>query len=205
MNILFCDNHLLIMAKPAGLLTQPNESGEDSLEAQGKRYVKERFAKPGNVFLEAVHRLDKPVSGIVLFARTSKALSRLQKSQREGAFEKKYHALVEGTVTKGEWIDYLRHDDFRAVIDPAGKRCCLHYEALETDKETTLVEITLLTGRYHQIRAQCAHHGHPIVGDVKYDSKRKSSRLMLHHAHLTFPHPISGEALSLPSRGGGGL
>ncbi len=193
--VLFCDNHILVLNKPAGMLTQPNQTSADSLEAFGKLYLKERFNKPGNVFLEAVHRLDRPASGIVLFARTSKALSRLQKSQREGLFQKEYLAKAEGELTSGELIDFLRHDSNRAVIDPNGKRCHLKYEAIKSTREYTLLRISLYTGRYHQIRAQLAHKGHPLMGDQKYGSRFPRETFYLCHKKLSFPHPISGELL----------
>lgn len=193
--ILYCDNHLLVLDKPAGMLTQPNDSDDDSLEALGKQYLKDRFHKPGNVFLEAVHRLDRPVSGVVLFARTSKALSRLNQLQREGRFYKEYIAKVEGDLSDGEFVDYLKHVDHRAVIDPTGKRCHLTFEVL---KDEGLVRILLRTGRYHQIRAQFAHHGYPILGDQKYGGD-PAERLFLHHHLLRFPHPISDEILSIRS------
>ncbi|MCC5832697.1 MAG: RluA family pseudouridine synthase [Chlamydiales bacterium] len=193
--IIYCDNHLLLLNKPAGLLTQPNQTSSDSLEAFGKRYLKERFKKPGNVFLEAVHRLDRPVSGIVLFARTSKALSRLHEAQRQGLFCKGYLALAEGELASGEWIDYLRHDSNRAVVDPNGKRCRLTYQAVTKIGACTLVKIFLETGRYHQIRAQFAHRGHPIVGDRKYGTNLEGEALFLHHHSLSFPHPTTGERL----------
>ncbi len=195
--ILYCDNHLLVLNKPAGLLTQPNGTGSDSLEAFGKRYLKVRFSKPGNVFLEAVHRLDRPVSGVVLFARTSKALTRLHDAQRQGLFQKEYLALAEGKLGEGEWVDYLRHDANRAVADPSGKRCQLKYRALKNSRNYTLVKIILKTGRYHQIRAQFAYRGHPLVGDRKYGSSISNETLFLHHFSLGFPHPVTGELLAI--------
>lgn len=193
--IIYCDNHLLVLNKPAGLLTQPNQTASDSLEAFGKCYLKERFNKPGNVFLEAVHRLDRPVSGIVLFARTSKALSRLNEAQRQGHFLKEYLALAEGNLSSGEWIDYLRHDSNRAVADPNGKRCRLTFNSLQQKDRCTLVKIVLETGRYHQIRAQFALRGHPLVGDKKYGSSISTEMLFLHHCTLGFSHPVTGEHL----------
>lgn len=190
-NVLHCDNHLLVLSKPAGLLTQPNNTSADSLEAWAKRYLKQRFNKPGNVFCEAVHRLDRPVSGVVLFARTSKALSRLNDAQRAGKFRKTYIAKVEGHPTSGTYIDHLTHAERKALIDPHGKRCELDFTTLASTSNTSLVEIHLKTGRYHQIRAQFAHHGHPIVGDQKYG--RGGELLYLHHAKLIFPHPVTHE------------
>lgn len=191
--VIFCDNHVLLLNKPAGLLTQPNQTTADSLEAWGKRYLKERFKKPGNVFLEAVHRLDRPVSGLVLFARTSKALRRLQEAQREDTFQKEYLALVEGSVSDGEYTDHLEHGEGRAFRSQNGKLSCLKFRALKKQRDYTLVQVTLLTGRYHQIRVQFASRGHPVLGDRKYGSSHTSKTLFLHHHAFTFPHPISGE------------
>lgn len=193
--VLYCDNHLLVLNKPAGLLSQPNDSDADSLESIGKHYLKKKFQKPGNVFLEAVHRLDKQASGIVLFARTSKALSRLNQTQREGHFQKKYLALAEGRLSNGELIDYLRHDSYRAVVDPNGKRCHLKYRALKNESDYTFLKIYLLTGRYHQIRAQFAIKGHPLLGDRKYGSKFSHDIIFLHHSYLEFFHPVSKKNL----------
>ncbi|MCH9627669.1 MAG: Ribosomal large subunit pseudouridine synthase C [Chlamydiales bacterium] len=194
--VIFCDNHLLLLNKPAGLLTQPNQTTSSSLEAWGKQYLKKRFEKPGNVFLEAVHRLDRPVSGLVLCARTSKALSRLQQAQRENLFQKEYLALVEGSVSDGEFTDCLEHGDRRAFVSTKGKLSRLKFRALKKIRDYTLVQVTLLTGRYHQIRVQFASRGHPILGDHKYGSTHASKTLFLHHYAFTFPHPISGETLT---------
>lgn len=198
LEILFCDNHLLVVNKPAGLLSQPDASDSPSIEELAKAYLKERFQKPGNVFLEAVHRLDRPVSGILVFARTSKALSRLNQAQREGVFQKEYLALVEGLLAdEGELVDHLRHDAHLAVADPAGKECRLTYSVIEKRGDCTLLRVKLKTGRYHQIRAQFALRGHPVVGDRKYGSSTLSDLLFLHHNRLSFPHPISGEVQTI--------
>lgn len=200
LEILYCDNHLLVVNKPAGLLSQSDASGSSSMEELAKAYLKERFRKPGNVFLEAVHRLDRPVSGILLFARTSKALSRLNQAQREGLFQKEYVVLVEGALSEeGELVDYLRHDAHLAVVDPAGKECRLTYSVIKKKGDSTLLRVKLKTGRYHQIRAQFAFRGHPVVGDRKYGSQTASDVLFLHHHMFSFPHPISGEVLTFQS------
>lgn len=196
MEILYCDNHLLVLNKPAGLLTQPNESSDDSLEAFGKRFLKEKFNKPGDVYLEPVHRLDRPVSGVLLFARTSKAISRLHEMQRERIFQKRYYAVAEGRLVDGEFIDYLSHGSHHAFIDPQGKRAHLTYSVLREMEHSTLLEITLKTGLYHQIRAQFSHHGHPILGDRKYGSTHPSEVLYLHHRSMTILHPVSREKLT---------
>lgn len=165
LKILYEDNHILAVFKPAGLLTQPTDECAESLELQAKQYLKERYQKPGAVYLHAVHRLDKPVSGIVVFAKTSKALSRLNEAQREKEWRKIYQAEVEGTWSKleGELTHYLKHDEFKTLVSekplPGYKLAKLHYRILENRETTALVEIELETGRYHQIRAQLAFAG----------------------------------------------
>lgn len=207
LEILYEDNHLLILNKPAGLLTQPSGTQQPSLEEYAKRWIKVRDHKPGNVFLEAVHRLDKPVSGIVVFAKSSKALSRLNASMRSGQCIKEYLALVEGVLktTAGTLEHYLRHEDYRTEIlekEHGGKLARLHYHLVETRENQTLLNVTLETGRYHQIRAQLAAQGHPIVGDAKYGSRTSLNRegIALHHCQLTLPHPITGEPLEIRSQ-----
>lgn len=199
MQPLFEDNHLLVLNKPAGLLTQPSGTDQESLEQQAKAWLKEVYHKPGNVFLEAVHRLDKPVSGIVVFGKTSKALTRLNASMRAKQTRKIYWAWVEGSLVLDEGVleHVLLHDDFHAqVVDhqhPEGKRACLTYRVLQRKKDRTLLEIELETGRYHQIRLQLATLGHPIWGDRKYGGQQsyESGAIALHHQRLQLPHPIS--------------
>lgn len=202
--VLFQDNHLLVLDKPPGLLTQPTEEQEESLEQWGKLWIKKTCSKPGNVFLHAVHRLDKPVSGIVLFARTSKALSRLQEAIRKNLLKKTYLGVITGdlSIHEGEFIDYLSHQQHRAICvthdNPAGKKSVLNYRVIKTAKPYTLVEISLLTGRYHQIRVQFASRDLPIVGDRKYGSSvslQLPHTIALHHAQLEIPHPISGSLM----------
>jgi len=195
-DILYEDNHLLIVNKPAGLLTQPNEGEGSSAEELAKRYIKDKYEKPGAVYLEAVHRLDKPASGAVAFARTSKAAARLSAAIREKRCHKVYWALVEGTLEEQGTLDHwLIHDDHYASVaipDAAGaKRALLSYRVIGTDGSTTLVEIVLETGRYHQIRAQFAAAGHPVIGDNKYSGSRSwpSGGIALHSRTLELPHP----------------
>ncbi len=197
--ILYCDNHLLVILKPPMVATQPD------LEEEGKAWLKKKFAKPGNVFLHAIHRLDKPVSGVVLFARTSKALSRLQAMMREKEIAKTYVAEIEGHLEKEEGTlkHFLVHDEHRARVDfRNGKEALLHYRVLKKKKETSLVEINLETGRYHQIRAQFSAVGHPIVGDTKYGSKRFCKEgISLESTKLSFKHPITGKEIEITSSG----
>lgn len=198
--VIYCDNHLLVANKPAGLLTQPDESGNPSLEDFAKSWVKKEYHKPGSVFLHAIHRLDKPVSGLVLFARTSKALSRLNELSRTMAIQRVYIAEVEGILPekRGKLDHYLIHGDHRALVgkktDPNAKHARLEFEVIHFRPQTTLVRIELETGRYHQIRVQFGTIGHPIVGDQKYGGKEKEgSTIHLHCTELRFMHPVTQE------------
>ncbi len=202
--VLFVDNHILVVNKPAGIATQPSPTSDESLEQLCKDWIKKEYQKPGNVFLHALHRLDKPVSGIVLFARTSKALSRLNESMREKKMQKVYIAKVEGKLQpmQGTLEHYLIHGDHIAHLTsssaPGAKRAVLHYTVKEHLAGGSVVEIALETGRYHQIRAQMSAVGHPVVGDRKYGSSSTSNGISieLQHARFTFPHPITHEQLT---------
>ncbi|MCE5318611.1 MAG: RluA family pseudouridine synthase [Parachlamydia sp.] len=204
--ILYEDNHLLAVNKPAGLLTQPSGTSQDSLEAFYKTWIKEKYQKPGNVFLEAAHRLDKPVSGIVLFARTSKALSRLHASLREKKAVKIYLALVDKLPSRPEGVleHYLAHDSHhtRLVVGPSApgaQLARLHYKFLGPRGNGYLLEIHLETGRYHQIRAQLAAAGFPIRGDERYGSHRHlaENQIALHNQRLEIDHPVTHVKLIL--------
>lgn len=197
--VLYEDNHLLVVTKPAGVLTQATEQESHSLENQAKAWLKEKYQKPFNVFLGVVHRLDRPASGIVLFAKTSKALSRLNDMIRSKDAIKVYCALVEGHPPEesGMLEHFLRHDEHRAYVsnssDPQAKFARLYYDDLKSNEKMTLLQIILETGRYHQIRAQCAAIGCPIVGDVKYGSRYPlpNGAIALHHHRLQFIHPVT--------------
>src|SRR5436309_14885076 len=174
--ILFEDNHCLAVAKPAGLLTQGVPPGIPTLEAQVKAYLKERYNKPGNVYLGIPHRLDRPVSGVVLFARNTKAARRLAEQFQQRQVRKIYWAIVEGEVEppEGEWEDWLRKlpEESRAErVEPDAPRArhaVLHYRRLSTAAGRTLLEIEPQTGRMHQIRVQAAVRGWPVCGDFLY-------------------------------------
>lgn len=201
LEILYEDNHQIVVNKPAGVLTQPDDTDNESLEELVKTWIKIKYNKQGNVFIGTVHRIDKPVSGVVLFARTSKALSRLNDSMRQKHTHKMYLATVEGHVAnlEGTLEHYLVHDDYHARVthpkDPSGKLCRLHYRLIEQKENNALVEVVLETGRYHQIRAQMSAIGHPIVGDRKYGSRQQyqEGAIALQHYRLQIPHPITGE------------
>ena len=181
-DILYEDNHLLVVNKHCGDLVQPDPSGESALEDQIKAYLKVRDAKPGAVFLGVVHRIDRPVSGAVLFAKSSKALTRLNEMLRQGRIRKSYWALTEQTPSpeEGELHHYIvrdaRNNRSRAydAPKPESKEALLRYRTLGRGTHYTLVEVELLTGRHHQIRAQLAKIGCPIHGDLKYGARRSS-------------------------------
>lgn len=202
-DVLYLDNHLLVMNKVAGLLTQPSGTEQENLQEKAKEWLKEKYGKPGRVFLEAVHRIDKPVSGVVLFARTSKALSRLQKLLREGDCKKSYWALVEGVPLKdsGTLEHYLIHGKHRASVvkkdDQYGKFARLHYRVCRRFKGKAFLSIDLETGRYHQIRVQLSAWGYPIIGDRKYGASDDcdGKKIALHHRSLEIFHPVGGTEL----------
>jgi 23S rRNA pseudouridine1911/1915/1917 synthase len=206
LDVLFEDNHCLAVDKPAGLLTMGDSSGQPTLVDAARDYLKRKYNKPGNVFVGVVHRLDRPVSGVVLFARTSKGASRLSEQFRLRTVEKTYHALVEGNVSPSDGIlrDRLVKDRARNVVavvdedDDDGQDCVLAYRRLRKSGRLTLVEIRPETGRSHQIRVQLSNHGWPIAGDKKYGSKIQVDGFIgLHAATLTFQHPTSKEMITV--------
>jgi 23S rRNA pseudouridine1911/1915/1917 synthase len=208
LEILYEDNHIIALNKPSGLLTQPTEASADSLEMRAKAYIKERDCKKGNVFLHSVHRLDSHASGIVLFAKSQKALSRLSAAMREQEFQKEYVAIVEGSTPPklGIVIDFLHHGNYQADIvppsHPGAKRAELVIiSCAPLPDNRWKLGIILVTGRYHQIRAQLSAHGFPIIGDGKYGSRVPfaENAIALHHSQLSFPHPTLGKEISLVS------
>lgn len=214
LQILLEDNHCLAVVKPAGLLTQGVPQGIPTLEAMAKEYLKQKYNKPGNVYLGIPHRLDRPVSGVVLFARNSKAAGRLAEQFQNRQVRKVYWAVVEGRVEplQGEWRDWLMKvpDEARSICVPPGtlgaKEARLRYRVLEHGDAQTLLEIELETGRMHQIRVQAAARGWPVLGDVLYGAKRtfgpqaespREALIALHARSLTFLHPLRYEPLTL--------
>jgi 23S rRNA pseudouridine1911/1915/1917 synthase len=195
--VLYEDNHLLALNKPAGLLTQPSGTPGDSLEAQAKAWIKQTRYKPGEVFLHAVHRLDRPVSGIVLFARTSKALSRMNRLMRNREVQKVYHAVITGRLPgdEGTLRHHLRHARMHSELahdhESGAREGILHYRVMERSRFMSLVEIRLETGRYHQIRAQLAGSGCPVLGDGRYGGRawQEPGAIALHHQCMEFSHP----------------
>jgi len=202
LEVLYSDNHLLAVNKPPGLLTQPSGTERDNLEDQAKAWVKEQTGKPGAVYLHAVHRLDRPVSGVVLFARTGKALSRLNADMRARSFRKLYHAVTSAApaADQGELVHWLVHARYQAQVVEAGhpdaREARLRYRVLRRSSGMTLLEVDLQTGRYHQIRAQLAAAGWPILGDHRYGGGRRADwgdAIALHHARLQVTHPVRRE------------
>ncbi len=200
LNVLYEDNHIIVVEKPSGMLSQADQTGDLDLLSLVKSYIKEKYQKPGNVYLGLVHRLDRPVGGIMVFARTSKAASRLSTQIAEHRFVKKYYAVVWGEVvpSKGKFLDYLeRLEDGTTIVSEHGKQAILNYEVLQVNhrKNHSLVRISLQTGRHHQIRVQFASRGYPLCGDQRYGRQDKTP-LALFAYQLGFYHPVSKEFLS---------
>lgn len=206
LEILYEDNHCVALNKPCGVSSAHFQGQEETLDRAVKQYLKDRYQKPGNVFLGVVHRLDKPVSGVLLFARTSKAAARLSEQFREGTVEKTYWAIVEGDVqamagTLEDWLLRDREDRRVSIVEPrspGAKQALLHFQQRGNHGGLTWLEVRPQTGRTHQLRVQLAHHGHPIFGDSKYGSIRTfETGIGLHARQLTFLHPIRYEPITL--------
>ncbi len=202
--VIYEDNHLLVVDKPAGLPTMGVSADKPSLITEAKSYIKEAYNKPGNVYLGIVSRLDAPVTGVVVIARTSKAASRLTNQFRSGSVEKKYHAVVAGAVSpqSTKLVDFLRKSERhrKVLISQANvsdaKQAVLSFQVLNRMNELTLLEVELETGRKHQIRVQLSNFGHPIIGDRKYGSTRPFTQgIALHSRSIRFSHPVSKEEL----------
>ncbi|MBV8487983.1 MAG: RluA family pseudouridine synthase [Planctomycetaceae bacterium] len=209
--ILLEDNHCLAVNKPAGLLSQGDETGDPSLVTWAAEYLKVRYNKPGGAYVGLVHRLDRPTSGVVLLARTSKAASRLSEQFRNGEIDKLYWAIVEGhpRQDEGVWVDFLqknsRENRVRAVHPAADgtRQAEVSYRVLKSAGAFTKLELRPATGRSHQLRAQLAARGLPIMGDLKYGASTTLAagdghrRIALHARELRFRHPTRGEVISV--------
>lgn len=207
MQVLYEDNHIIIVSKTTGEIVQGDKTGDKPLSETVKQYIKEAYAKPGDVFLGVVHRLDRPVFGLVLFARTSKALSRLNAMFANGEVKKKYWAIVkdmppqsEGTLT--HWLVRNEKQNKSYAYDrevPHSKKAILDYKVIGHSDHYYLIEVDLKTGRHHQIRCQLAKIGCPIKGDLKYGAKRSnldgSISLLSHSMH--FIHPVSKKEIAV--------
>ena len=203
MKVVYEDNHIIIVNKHSGEIVQGDKTGDKPLSDTVKEYIKQKYNKPGNVFLGVVHRLDRPVSGLVVFAKTSKALSRLNDMFRTGDVHKTYWAIVkrrdiamEGTLT--DWLTRNeRHNKSYAHERevPGAKKAVLKYKVRAVADNYMLIEVTLLTGRHHQIRCQLSHMGCPIKGDLKYGAPRSNpdGSISLLSRRVEFVHPVSKE------------
>ncbi len=207
-NIIYEDNHLLVVEKPINIPTQEDNTKDKDLLTILKEYIKEKYNKPGNVYLGLVHRLDRPVSGIMVFARTSKAAARLSEQVRNKTFKKTYNAVVIGNINKeGKLKDYLLKDEKKNIVkvDKNGKEAILNFKKLDFKNNMSLVEINLETGRSHQIRVQMSHYGYPLFGDQKYNKTSKvGEQIALFAKKIEFIHPTTNELLTfeldLPNR-----
>jgi 23S rRNA pseudouridine1911/1915/1917 synthase len=206
LQVIYEDNHLLAVLKPAGLATMGVPGDKPTLLNLARQYVKDRYQKPGNVYLGVISRLDTPVTGVVLFARTSKAARRLAEQFRNRTVQKTYWALVDGVIkpAAGQWVDWLLADKRNRkvrVVDPArpgAKDARLAYRRLKLLEGNSLVQMEPQTGRKHQIRVQLASRGHPILGDRKYGSRRAFPvGIALHARRLVVSHPVGGKPVVL--------
>ena len=207
-NIIYEDNHLLVVEKPINIPTQEDNTKDKDLLNILKDYIKEKYNKPGNVYLGLIHRLDRPVGGVMVFAKTSKAASRLSEQVRKNEFNKIYNAVCVGNLNKaGRLEDKLLKDTKRNIVkvDENGKQAILNYKKLNQIQNLNLVEIKLETGRSHQIRVQMSHNKTPLYGDQKYNKDSKvGQQLALFAKKLEFNHPVTRELMSfelpLPDR-----
>ncbi|MBQ8158938.1 MAG: RNA pseudouridine synthase [Prevotella sp.] len=210
MEVVYEDNHIIIVNKQSGEIVQGDKTGDRPLSDIVKDYIKEKYQKPGEVFLGVVHRLDRPVSGLVVFARTSKALTRLNKMFAEGEVHKTYWAIVpKSPKLEGDGFNTLEHWLVRNEKQnksyaynqekPNSKKAILKYRAIGHSDNYTLLEVNLMTGRHHQIRCQLAAMGSPIKGDLKYGAPRSNpdGSISLHSHRVEFVHPVSKELISI--------
>ena len=207
MNVVYEDNHIIIVNKQSGEIVQGDKTGDTPLSDIVKQYIKEKYNKPGNVFLGVVHRLDRPVSGLVVFAKTSKALSRLNEMFRTGDVHKTYWAIVkkndiapEATLT--DWLTRNERQNKSYAHNrevPGAKKAVLSYKVRSMSDNYMLLEVRLMTGRHHQIRCQLAHMGCPIKGDLKYGSPRSNpdGSISLMSRRVEFVHPVCKETIAV--------
>ena len=202
--VLFEDNHTIAVVKPPGVPVMPDKSGDISMLDLVKEYIKEKYNKPGEVFLGLVHRLDRSTGGVMVFAKTSKGASRLSASIREKTFQKTYLAVVDGIMQNhsGTMKDFLRKDTKTNMSEivpygtPGSKEAILEYSVLKETEKFSLIKVNLLTGRHHQIRVQFAKRGHILYGDIKYGSPVKAN-LGLWACELSFLKPVGGEKVTV--------
>jgi len=201
LNIIYEDNHLLVVKKPPNIPVQEDSSKDIDMLTLLKKYRKINENKPGEAFIGLVHRLDRPVSGIMVFAKTSKAASRLSEQIRQNKFHKTYLAVVQGSLPpSGKFEDYLLKNEKEnksfITTKEKGKYSCLEYQVLSTINNKSLVEINLITGRSHQIRLQFSSRNHPLIGDSKYGNNPNNIDIALFAKSITFNHPTTKEELT---------
>ena len=206
LEILYEDNHIIVVEKIPNVPSQSDKTGDIDMLTMVKQYIKEKYNKPGNVYLGLVHRLDRPVGGIMIFAKTSKAASRLSDQVREKVFKKKYLAVVDGKIENksGTLEDYLYKDErnnISKVVNKGKKNAKfakLDYDVIKYDevKNLSLVKVNLHTGRHHQIRVQLSNFGHSIFGDQKYGTRGQGKQIALWAYELTINHPITKEEIT---------
>lgn len=202
LNVLYEDNHLIVVEKKPNVLSQSDVTGDMDLLTMVKSYVKKKYDKPGNVYIGLVHRLDRPVGGVMVFARTSKAAKRLNEQIKNHEFNKTYVAVLDGKLEKkkGELVNYLYKDEktgISKVVDKGftgGKLSKLNYEVIGYYKNKTIVKVNLITGRHHQIRLQFKALGYPLYGDQLY-GKENNEQIRLYAYLLGFNHPVTKERL----------
>jgi 23S rRNA pseudouridine1911/1915/1917 synthase len=207
-NILYEDNHIIVVEKPINIPVQEDDSKDKDLLTMIKEYIKVKYNKPGNVYVGLVHRLDRPVGGIMVFAKTSKAASRLSEQMRVKDIKKKYYAVVEGIVKDSDTlIDYLSKNTKTntVYVDKNGKEAILSYKRVKMINNLSLVDIELKTGRNHQIRVQFSSRNTPLWGDQRYNKNAKvGEQIALYSYYLSFIHPTTKEvmefSLNLPNR-----
>ncbi len=207
MTVVYEDNHIIVVNKTASEIVQGDKTGDKPLSETVKEYLKEKYGKPGNVFLGVTHRLDRPVSGLVIFAKTSKALARLNDMFCDGEVKKTYWAVVKDMPAEpeGELVHYLVRDEQKnksRAYDrevPRSKKAVLHYRLIGRSERYYLLEVDLKTGRHHQIRCQLAKIGCPIRGDLKYGAPRSNpdGSISLHARTVKFTHPVSKQEIEL--------
>ena len=209
MQVVYEDNHIIIVYKQSGEIVQGDKTGDMPLSDTVKEWIKVRYNKPGNVFLGVVHRLDRPVAGLVMFGKTSKATSRLNAMFREGQVHKTYWAIVSGTpktdeATLDNWLVRNEKQNKSYAYDrevPNSKHALLRYKVIARSDNYTLLAVDLLTGRHHQIRCQLAHAGMPIKGDLKYGARRSNpdGSISLLSRRMSFVHPVSKKNIDVTS------
>ena len=207
MTVIYEDNHIIIVNKTASEIVQGDKTGDTPLSETVKQYLKEKYQKPGNVFIGVTHRLDRPVSGLVVFAKTSKALSRLNEMFKKGEVQKTYWAVVKNSPKEleGELVKYLVRNEKQnksyayEVEKPGSKKAILNYRVIGKSDNYYLLEVDLKTGRHHQIRCQLAKMGCPIKGDLKYGFPRSNpdGSICLHARYVRFIHPVSKELITV--------